>query len=130
MSAENVQLARRGYEAMLHNDLEAIAELLAPEVKWHGGDPNAEGACRNRGEALGFMRQARGRGRLGELVDVVDAGDRVVVILRRGRGAPNGGPGEIVANLTTIRDGQVVEMVHYADPADALSAAGVASKAG
>jgi ketosteroid isomerase-like protein len=30
----------------------------------------------------------------------------------------------------SIRDGKVVEMVHYPDPADALSAAGVAPKAG
>ena len=128
MSAENVKLARRGYEAMLHNDLDTIAELLAPEVKWHGGDPDAQGACRNRGEAVAFMRQAAARRRLGELVDVVDAGERVVVILRRG--AEAGEPGELVANLTTIRDGKVVEMVHYPDPAVALSAAGVAPRAG
>jgi ketosteroid isomerase-like protein len=128
MSAENVALARRGYEAMLDNDLDAIAELLAPEVKWHGGDPDAPGACRNRGEALAFMRHAAGRGRLGELVDVIDAGERVVVILRRD--AEAGKPHELVANLTTIRDGKVVEMVHYPDPADALSAAGVAPRAG
>ena len=29
------------------------------------------------------------------------------------------------ANLTTFRDGRVVEMVHHDDPADALAAAGV-----
>ena len=28
-----------------------------------------------------------------------------------------------VANLTTFRDGKVIEMVHYPDPRDALAAA-------
>jgi len=30
-----------------------------------------------------------------------------------------------VANLTTFRDGKVIEMVHYPDLEDALAAAGV-----
>lgn len=123
MSAENVELARRGYEAVLRGDLDQIAAVLAPDVRWHGGDPHAEGACRNSGEVLAFMRAARARGPLGELVEIVDAGDQVVVIMRP-RDA-RGIPGQPVANLTTIRDGRVVEMVHYPDPADALAAAGL-----
>lgn len=61
----------------MSGDLEAIGELLDPEVKWHGGDPSAEGACRNRERALAFMRRARSRNPMGELVDVIDAGDQV-----------------------------------------------------
>ena len=114
MAETNVERARRGYEAVLRGDLDVIAEMLAPDVRWHGGDPDAEGACRNRGEALQFMRRARGV--QAELVDVVDAGDQVVVVLDAG--------GRRVANLTTFRDGKVVEMVHYPDPDDALRAAG------
>ena len=34
-------------------------------------------------------------------------------------------PGVQTANLTTFRDGKVIEMVHYADAADALAAAGL-----
>jgi ketosteroid isomerase-like protein len=93
--------------------------MLAPDVKWHGGDPSAEGACRNRSQALHFMRRALDQGNVGELVDVVDAGDQVVVLLR----PPDSG--RLVANLTTFRDGKVVEMVAYPDPEEALAAAGV-----
>ncbi len=82
MSAHYVELARGGYEAALRGDLEVIGELLDPAVQWHGGDPTDPGSCHNREEALEFMRQAFARGGVGELVEVVDAGDSVVVIMR------------------------------------------------
>jgi ketosteroid isomerase-like protein len=119
MSQSNVEIARRGFEAVMYGDLDAIGDLLDPEVKWHGGDPSAEGACHNRKEALEFMRRARRRSPMGELVDVIDAGSRVVVVIRPSRGA------ELRANLTTFRDGKVIEMVAYETPKDALAAAGV-----
>jgi ketosteroid isomerase-like protein len=119
MSQSNVEIARRGFEAVMRGDLDAIGELLDPDVKWHGGDPSAAGACRNREQALAFMRRARGRNPMGELVDVIDAGDRVVVIVRPGRGDR----AELRANVTTFRAGKVVEMVSYATPEDALTVA-------
>jgi ketosteroid isomerase-like protein len=126
MTETNVEMARRGFGAALRGDLDAIGVLLHPEVKWHGGDPTAEGSCQNRDQALAFMRQAQViRGAGFELVDVVGAGDKVVVIMR----PPSEGdtPAEPVANLTTFRDGKVVEMVHYPNPDDALAAAGAPS---
>ena len=124
MSESNVDLARRGYEAVVRGDLEAVRELLDPDVKWHGGDPTAEYACRNREQAIAFMRQnwMRRGAPPGELVDVLDAGDKVVVIMRR---TGEDGEPELVANLTTFRDGKVVEMVHYPNPDDARAAAGL-----
>jgi ketosteroid isomerase-like protein len=123
MSESNVELARRGYAAVMRGDFEVIAELLHPEVKWHAGDPDAEYACRNREQALAFMRRSVRR-EPGELVDVIDAGGgKVVVIMQR---APEGSePAARVANVTTFRNGRVVEMVHFPDPDDALAAAGV-----
>lgn len=124
MTQSNVELVRRGYEAALHGDLDAIREFLHPEVKWHGGDPSAPGACQNREQALEFMRRARRRRSVGELVDIIDAGEKVVVIMR-----PPSQESEpaatLSANLTTFRDGKAVEMVHYPNPEDALAAAGL-----
>jgi ketosteroid isomerase-like protein len=68
------------------------------------------------------MRQAHSRGGVGELVDVVESGDKVVVIIRP---TGEGGQPELVANLTTFRDGKAIEMVHYPNPDDALTAAAV-----
>jgi ketosteroid isomerase-like protein len=123
MTETNVELARRGYAAVVRGDLEAIRDLLDPDVKWHAGDPTAEGTCQNRDQAITFMRQARTRAAMGEPVELIDAGDKVVVIMQRL--ADDGVATELVANLTTFRDGKVVEMVHYPDPDDALAAAGV-----
>jgi hypothetical protein len=53
--------------------------MLDPDVRWHGGNPWAAGACHNRTEALQFMRDGFARGGVGELIDVVGAGDKVVV---------------------------------------------------
>jgi ketosteroid isomerase-like protein len=122
MSESNAQIARRGFDAMLCGDLKVIAEMLDPDVKWHGGDPSS--GCQNRAETLEFMRNALARrGPDIELVDVIDAGDKVVVIMR-----PQG-PGdqrdEPVANVTTFRDGKVVEMVAYPDPEEAMRAEGL-----
>jgi ketosteroid isomerase-like protein len=108
----------------MRRDLDALAELLDPAVRWHAGDPDAKYACHNKGEALQFMRKNwLSGGSPGELLDVVDAGDKVVVIMRRGPADEGSAP--TVANLTTFRDGKVVEMVHFPDPKDALAAAGV-----
>lgn len=123
MDESNAALARRGFEAVLRGELEPIADLLADDVRWHGGDPSAPGACSRREQALAVIGAAIERGAVGELVDVVDAGERVVVIIRPS--SPDGTAAAPVANLTTFRDGKVVEMVHYPDPADALAAAGV-----
>jgi ketosteroid isomerase-like protein len=118
----NVELARRGFEAVLRGDLGLVSGLLDPDVTWHGGDPSSPGACRNRAEALAFIRRARGRLGDVEVVDVVGAGDKVVVIM--GPPASDGERAWTAANLTTFHDGKVVEIVHYPKPDDALAAAG------
>jgi ketosteroid isomerase-like protein len=123
MAETNVELARRGYEAALRGDFDVIRDFLDPDVKWHGGDPSAPAACHNREQALTFMRRAFSRRGVGELVDVVGAGDKVVVITRPPD--ENGERANPSANLTTFRNGKAVEMVHYPNPDDALAVAGV-----
>lgn len=121
MSSANVERVRRGYEAAAAGDYSLIQEMLDPEVKWHGGDPAS--GCQNRAQAMRFLQDASSRGPLGRLVDVLDAGDRVVVIMEPRR-AP-GAASELRANVTTFRDGRVVEMVAYETPAAAREAAGL-----
>lgn len=119
-----MELARRGWEAAAQGDFELIASLLDPDVKWHAGDPTAQGTCQNRTQALHWMQQ-RSRQPLPELVDVRGAGDQVVLVLKPPSG--EGGGSALTANVTTFRDGKVVEMVHYDRAADALAALGLNS---
>jgi ketosteroid isomerase-like protein len=116
MTENNAERARRGFEAAARGDFGAVEQFLDPDVTWHGGDPSARGSCHDRVEALEFIRRAHARGGIGELVEVVDAGEQVVVILRPPAGE------RLVANLTTFRDGRATELVHYADPDEALAA--------
>jgi ketosteroid isomerase-like protein len=122
----NAELARNGFAAIARGDFDAVAELLDPEVKWHGGDPSA--GCANRNQALAWMRGAAKRrgGPLPEIVDVVAAGDRVAVVMQPPPNADGAVP-QRIANLATFRGGKVVEMVHYDDASDALAALGPAS---
>jgi ketosteroid isomerase-like protein len=126
MAAANVELARRAFEAILRGDVDLVSDLLDRDVRWHGGDPDAPGACRNRQQALAFIARARDRVRDVELVDVVGAGDKVVVIM--GGRAPDGERAWTAANVSTFQGGKVVEIVHYPNPDDALAAVGAAAK--
>jgi ketosteroid isomerase-like protein len=122
MSASNIELARRGYGAIKQGDLVEAGELLAEDVKWHWGDPTAEGACRSRDQALAFIRRPQRRGP-GELIDMIEAGDRVVVILQP---PPiDGEPSPVRAQITTFRTGKVIEMASYPTVEAALAAAGL-----
>jgi ketosteroid isomerase-like protein len=58
---------------------------------------------------------------------IIDAGDQVVVIAAwRGRGKASGVDTEWrYAAVWTLRDGKVISMVSYRDPAEALEAVGL-----
>lgn len=122
MSPTNIELVRRGFEALRRGDLSAADALLDENVKWHWGDPTAEGACRNRQQAMAFMRRPDRLGP-GELVDMIDAGDRVVVILQPP--PVDDRPQPLRAQITTFRNGKIIEMAGYPTVEAALSAAGV-----
>ena len=122
---DNADIARAGFAAIARGDFDAVSEFLDSAVKWHGGNP-ADG-CQNRKQALAWIR-GRGDRRAGpvpELVDVVAAGDRVAVIMQPAATGEDLEPRR-TANLATFRDGKVVEMVQYADAAEALAALGPA----
>lgn len=119
----NAEIAREGFAAAARGEYELVAALLHPDVRWHGGDPDAEDACRNRDQALTWMRRRAGRraGAFPDVVDVVQSGERVVVIMRPPPTPGDPQPG-LTANLASFRDGLVVEMVHYASAEKALAA--------
>lgn len=116
---------RHGYEAAARGDLDAIASMLSPDVRWHAaGDDH--GGCQNRDQTVTWMREGLGRG---VRVDLLEAraldGDRVLALLQRK--VPVGDRDEQPprhGQIVTFRDGLITEMVAYPSAEEALAAAG------
>lgn len=134
MAEDNLEIARRGFEAFNRRDWDGVAELFDPEVEWHD-PPDMPGGGVHRG------REAMLR-RWDELADLLpgfhvdpeaffEAGDQVVVFVRSGgRGSSSGVPvSRQLAQTFTIRDGLVVKVTTSADRASALKAAGIEQRA-
>jgi ketosteroid isomerase-like protein len=82
MSQEGVDLMLRGYRAFVAGDLDAIADMLDPEVEWVGDE--AQGAF-DRDDVLGILAE-RVAERYHVTVDrCIGVGDRVVVSMRFSR---------------------------------------------
>ena len=83
MSRENVDLVLRGYQAFVAGDLDAVGELLDPDVEWHGLEGEDSGASR---EAIGaILAERREEDYKVELERCVAKGDEVLLSLRATR---------------------------------------------
>src|SRR5438045_7670751 len=117
---KNEKLARRGYEALMRGELEAIEALMAPDLTWHWWTCGPWD-CHRHAEALEVIKERLGQNAIGELREVTDLGeDRVLIVMGlRGDaevnatdlGLPEGH--DETANLVTFRDGKVVAMQDY-----------------
>jgi len=131
MSAENVDIIRRGYEEFSATG-EPTEDIMAPEFVWDMSTfrdwperKTYEGVEGMR-EFVGDWTAAWEDWRL-EVEDLVDAGDEVVAIVRQsGRSKTTGLPVDMrFAQLWTLSDGRQTRMRMYADPEEALRAAGL-----
>src|SRR4051794_25308661 len=128
MAATDVELLRHAWEAFARGDLTGATDLLDPNVRWYGaGDPDAEGACHNRDDALAFIQRALADGVTAEPLDIRDAGDRIVVVLQTHTPPGWGDQPEPHGELVTVRDGKVIEMVVCPSVDEALLAAGLSA---
>ena len=126
MTASEVELVRNAWAAFARGDVEAATAALHPEVRWYGaGNPDAEGACHNRGDAEAFIRRALDDGVTAELLDVRDAGDRLVAVIHTHAPPEWERDPQPHGELISVRDGKVAEMVVYPTVDDALAAAGL-----
>ena len=141
MSAENLEVVRRLYETLGEatrkgelrefSDTPAAAELLDPEVEWHGTVGGlAEGeVARGRDGIARFMYEDSQEWDevVFEPTEFIDAGDRVVVLQHERRRGRHSGL-EIEADTGSVmwlREGRVWRIQGYMDPAQALEAVGV-----
>ena len=135
MSQENVEVVRRGFEqfqaGLARGDPAAFFEsgVAAPDAEWIVPPGlGMQSAYRGREGFLEFMRTWTEDFEWSiELEEVVDAGDDHVIALfhQRAIGRASGAPVELrMALLYTLRDGRVIRMQNFIDPAEAFKAAG------
>jgi ketosteroid isomerase-like protein len=131
MSAENVEIVRRGYESFLATG-EPTVDLQAPDFVWDmstfGNWPEQQEYAGPEGvrEFLNDWVGAWEDWKL-EVRELIDAGDDVVAIVHQsGRSKTTGLEVDMdFAQVWTVKDGLQTRMRMYADPDEALRAVGL-----
>ena len=130
MSQENVELARRGTEALNRHDFEAMAEVMDPLIEWND-QRELPGAASHHGvEAVLRHLRATFEGMADFRVEAqqfVEAGDHVVITSRvRAKGRASGAPVERVTfSVNEYRAERLVRVNIYGTKAEALKAVGL-----
>ena len=134
MSQENLEIARRAYDAWIRDDLDAFLAELDPEVVWHTTiEGTAEGEATvyrghdgvrqiwtdYRGEVFSRMEVSET-----ELIDLGDAVLRLGHIRVTGQASGVEIESELAQHVV-IRDGLIVSSRDYLSHAEALEAAGL-----
>jgi ketosteroid isomerase-like protein len=132
MSEENVKLVREAFEAFQGGDLEKTAQLVDPELEFHGTVGGLqEGQVAHGQSQIDQQFEAEDleawEERRLEPEEFIDAGDNVVILVheyRRGRGS--GVELETdTAIVVAVRDARVVRIQGYMDRSEALEAVGL-----
>ncbi len=122
MSKELLEQARVGLEAWHRGDVEALEPLLDPDVEllwWKPGDWD----CHGRDAVLALLRERATQGATGTDVELIDAGEDVLVVARAATAHDGPEAGTRPATVITFRDGKVITMRQFRDRDEALAAA-------
>jgi uncharacterized protein len=127
VSAENIEVVRRMFEAYARSGFGAVAEFIHPDFEMNFQVHHPLGGRTYRaGDAGKAMLDfaASFEDFRAEAEEFIDSGDRVVVAFRE-RGLARGGVEleQIFGILYTLRDGKVVRMQWFDSPEEALAAA-------
>ncbi len=121
-----VEIAPRLAAALGAGDLDAIAELCAPDLCWGPPDDSASG-CHSRDEALAWFRSARDRGRRAEVTEVSPGTNAILVGLRvfdvaAGQRAADGVER---FQVMAVRAGRIADIRGFDNRAEAAARAGI-----
>jgi len=136
MSAQNVDLVRRIYDAGARRDTEAVLAAHDPEIEWDISRSPARSLIAGSQHYYGhdglraFFREwyEAWDNVSADCEELIDAGDAVVSVeTTRARGRVSGAEVEIKhAAIWDVRDGKVTRVRWFGARADAMAAAGVA----
>jgi ketosteroid isomerase-like protein len=128
MSAENVEVVRASFDAWRAGDFEKSLSYYAEDAAWQTGPLDTAVYCGRKGVAQAVEAWVGAfTGYWLETDELIDAGDKVVLLAREGgTGKASGVPVEEEAAMVfTVTDGQITRARGYTDRAEALAAAGV-----
>ena len=129
MSEENVEVVRRHIDAYLSGDNEVALDAYDPEVEFDVSIRPEGRVYRGRAGVIEAVRTWEGtwRGYRVEIEEIIDAGEKVVVVDRQsGRGRESGTKFEQqTAWVYTLRNGKITRVVWFPTRAEALEAAGL-----
>jgi ketosteroid isomerase-like protein len=136
MSQENVEVVRRLLPAFQSVDVgnferrfDEVREIFDPEVEWVAAPHSLLSSEEYRGHEgvrrfwTEFLSAWDEYGV--EVEELIDAGDRVVAVLRLSGRTDELEVGEARSSLFTLRDGRIVRIEPFASKDDALAAAGL-----
>jgi ketosteroid isomerase-like protein len=130
MSEENVKLALRAFDAWNRGDYDAWIETFDSDCEFSPLRAQLEGQPYRGHDGLRqFMRDLTEEWesvRFG-LTDIRDAGDQLVGLLRfKARGRSSQAELDLpIGVVASMREGKILKVRMYSDPADALEAAGL-----
>jgi ketosteroid isomerase-like protein len=114
-------------DAIRRGDIERLAKRISPETVHRGVRP--ELICRNGAEVVENARSASEQLPQVEAIELIAAGDHVVLGIRAPDIGPEGEQGQVFI-VFTLRDGLIVEIQDYVARHDALTAAGTSDPSG
>src|SRR3954447_8358787 len=131
MSQENVEIVMRLSQLLARRDWPGMTDLIDPNIELHGTVGGLEEGKVLRGlSAISHAFEIEDddiwdEHRM-EPQEFIDTGDRVVVLQREYQRSKSGVEMTIeTAGIIDLRDGRVVRMQGYMNPAEALAAAGL-----
>ena len=131
MSQENVEIVRASYEAVNRGENDLAFSYCHPEIEFHTYTLSPEAGMYRGKEAVRQYNEhlwAQFESLRIEVQELVDAGDRVVVVSTQHAIPKGGGQQEIhvhMAEVWTVRDGLLAERHSYSTKGEALEAAGL-----
>jgi ketosteroid isomerase-like protein len=130
MSEENVELARRAILGWNERGVDALVEVLDPEIEWHPPRESMEpGIYRGHDGVRNYLGRLRSvfEEQHVESVDVTSVDDEVVLAIVRiaGTSAKFGKIDAQWAWLITIRDGRAIHVATFVDQQAAERVAGL-----
>lgn len=115
------ELAVRLKHAVEYRDLDQIARLLAPDVRW-GADPGAPETCHDRSEVLRWYEELDSHGVRAIVEELGAGGDVIMLRLRVTWPDPASEAQEFVRyQVFHVEDGLIATIRGYPDEASALA---------